>query len=166
MNDGDAERDPGLRERAEVTRAATEEANRLRRLQRRMHSHPVSLVATKFVVAVIGLALVAAGIVMLVAPGPGIVAILFGLAVLATEFSWAERWLTTMRDRARRAKERAEAMDPTVRRRRILLTLGALLVVVGAVIGYVVAYDWPGFAVSGWDWVQSIATWLPELPGM
>ena len=57
-------------------------------------------------------------------------------------------------------------MDPTVRRRRILLTLGALLVVVGAVIGYVVAYDWPGFAVSGWDWVQSIATWLPELPGM
>ena len=70
MSDGDAERDPGLRERAEVTRAATEEANRLRRLQRRMHSHPVSLVATKFVVAVIGLALVAAGIVMLVAPAP------------------------------------------------------------------------------------------------
>lgn len=47
------------------------------------------------VVTAVGATLVLAGVVMLVTPGPGIVAILAGLAVLASEYGWAAR----LRDR-------------------------------------------------------------------
>ncbi|MFP3962851.1 PGPGW domain-containing protein [Actinomadura fulvescens] len=42
-------------------------------------------------VGVAGTALIAAGIAMLVLPGPGILAIFAGLALLATEFETAKR---------------------------------------------------------------------------
>lgn len=44
----------------------------------------------RVVVFVVGVALVAVGVAMFVLPGPGIVVVLLGLAVLATEFVWAE----------------------------------------------------------------------------
>ncbi|WP_307802215.1 PGPGW domain-containing protein [Cellulomonas dongxiuzhuiae] len=56
---------------------------------------PVRLVA----VSVVGGTVLLTGVAMLVLPGPGILAILAGLALLATEFAWARRWL----DRARAA---------------------------------------------------------------
>jgi uncharacterized protein (TIGR02611 family) len=62
-------------------------------------------------VTLLGLVLLAAGLVMMVTPGPGIVAILAGLALLATEYAWAEAMLDRVKDRARRAGE-------AVRRRR------------------------------------------------
>jgi ABC-type Fe3+ transport system permease subunit len=103
---------------------------------------------------------------MIFTPGQGILAIILGLAILATEYAWAERWLRKARDKAAEAKRRAEAMDPKVRRRRLLLAGVALLLVVGAVVAYLATYDWPAFAVDGWDWVQSLAGWVPDLPGM
>jgi hypothetical protein len=45
----------------------------------------------KAAVAVAGVALILAGIVMMVLPGPGIVAILAGLGLLGTEFPAARR---------------------------------------------------------------------------
>jgi uncharacterized protein (TIGR02611 family) len=44
-------------------------------------------------VTALGALLVAAGIVMLVTPGPGLLAIAAGLAVLAREYRWARRLL-------------------------------------------------------------------------
>ncbi len=49
--------------------------------------------AQKFVVAVVGGSVVLVGIAMLVLPGPAILVIPLGLAILATEFFWARRWL-------------------------------------------------------------------------
>ena len=43
------------------------------------------------VVATVGASLLIAGVAMLILPGPGIVVILAGLTVLATEFHWARR---------------------------------------------------------------------------
>ena len=54
-------------------------------------------------VAVVGAALVAAGVAMLVLPGPGLLVIIAGLAVLATEFAWAAVLLDKAKDRAARA---------------------------------------------------------------
>jgi uncharacterized protein (TIGR02611 family) len=54
-----------------------------------------------------GAALVLAGLVMLFVPGPGIAAILLGLAVLATEFHWAKRLLAWARQRAGELADRA-----------------------------------------------------------
>jgi uncharacterized protein (TIGR02611 family) len=135
-------------------------------LHRKLHSHPVLAVTTKIVVTLVGGLVLLAGVIMIFTPGQGILAIVLGLAILATEYAWAERWLRKARDKAAEAKRRAEAMDPKVRRRRLLLAGVALLVVVGAVVAYLATYDWPSFAVDGWDWVQSLAGWVPDLPGM
>ena len=136
------------------------------RLHRSLHAHPVLSALTKTVVAVIGGLVFLVGVVMLVTPGPALVMIPLGLAILATEFRFARRWLEKARDAAQRARERAEAMDPRVRRRRLLLTGVAVLVLVGAVSAYVGYFGWPHSAVDGWDWVQSLAGWVPDLPGM
>jgi len=45
----------------------------------------------KFLVAVIGFSIVLIGLVMTVLPGPAIIVIPVGLAILATEFAWARR---------------------------------------------------------------------------
>ena len=50
------------------------------------------------VVSVVGGALFAAGIVMIVTPGPAIVFIPLGLFLLASEFKWAERWAQKLID--------------------------------------------------------------------
>jgi len=135
-------------------------------LHRKLHSHPVLALATKVVVTLVGSLVMLAGFVMLFTPGQGILAIVLGLAILATEYAWAERWLRKAKDKAAAAKRRAEQMDPAVRRRRLLLAGVVLLVVVGVAVAYLVTYDWPGALVDGWDWVQSLAGWVPELPGM
>ena len=121
---------------------------------------------TKLVVTLVGSAVLGAGLVMMVTPGPGLVGIVAGLAILATEWDWADRWLTAARRKLQEAKEAAEAMDPRVRRRRILLALGAVVVVGAAVTGYVALADWPGWSVGAWDRAQSFLGFLPELPGM
>lgn len=136
------------------------------RLYRRLHSNPVLGLTTKIVVTTLGLVVLAGGVVMMVTPGPGIVLIIVGLAILAFEYERAHHWLVKAREKAQEAKERAENMDPRVRRRRILLLALAAAVVAGLVALYVALYDWPGFAVIGWNWVQGLAAWVPELPGM
>jgi uncharacterized protein (TIGR02611 family) len=50
---------------------------------------------------IIGTALVLLGVLLLVLPGPGIVTIAAGLAVLATEFAWARRLLDWFKTRFR-----------------------------------------------------------------
>ena len=44
-------------------------------------------------VLVIGILLVLSGVVMLVLPGPGLITIVLGFIVLATEFAWAHHLL-------------------------------------------------------------------------
>ena len=56
--------------------------------------------ARKLVVLVIGGTALLLGVIMLVTPGPGIVGILAGLAILATEFVWARTLLKHMKQRA------------------------------------------------------------------
>jgi uncharacterized protein (TIGR02611 family) len=46
-------------------------------------------------VMVVGMLLLVAGVALLVLPGPGLLLIAAGLAVLGTEFVWAERALDT-----------------------------------------------------------------------
>ncbi|MGA9747190.1 MAG: TIGR02611 family protein [Nocardioides sp.] len=136
------------------------------RVHRRLHANPVLSLTTKVLVAVVGTLVVAVGVVMLVTPGPAFVLIPLGLAILATEFQFARRWLHWARVKAEEAKAKSDALDPAVRRRRLVLSGVVVLAVVGAVAGYVAFYDWPRFAIGGWDWVQSLAGWVPDLPGM
>jgi len=55
----------------------------------------------KLAIATIGASVVALGVAMLVLPGPAILVIPLGLAVLAVEFAWARRWLERLRNGSR-----------------------------------------------------------------
>jgi len=60
----------------------------------------------RIAVTIVGGVLLLAGVVCLVLPGPGIVLILAGLAVLASEYVWAEMLLNYAKDKANRAKDK------------------------------------------------------------
>lgn len=59
-----------------------------------------------------GMAVVLAGIAMLVLPGPGIAGIVLGLAILATEFVWAQRLLKKMKESGKNALPMFFKKDP------------------------------------------------------
>lgn len=136
------------------------------RIYRFLHSNPALALTTKIVVTVVGSLVLLAGVVMIFTPGQGILMIILGLAILATEYAWAARWLQKARQKAEEAKRRAEQMDPKVRRRRLLIIGAVTVVVSAALVWYLAVYDWPTFAVNSWDRVQSLAGWVPDLPGM
>ena len=60
--------------------------------------------AKRLVVIVIGFTILAAGIAMIVLPGPAVIVIPVGLAILATEFIWARRLLDRVRERIERMR--------------------------------------------------------------
>jgi uncharacterized protein (TIGR02611 family) len=60
----------------------------------------------RIAVTVVGFAVLLAGVAMLVLPGPGVVVIIAGLAILATEYVWAERMLAEAKRRAIQAKDK------------------------------------------------------------
>lgn len=96
-------------------------------------------------VFIVGLAVIGAGIAMLVLPGPGWVAIFAGLAIWATEFAWAH---LVLRWTKRKVSEAAQkALDPKVRRRNIILT-SVGLVIAGALIGF---YLWKYGLALPWN---------------
>ncbi|HEX5771441.1 MAG TPA: PGPGW domain-containing protein [Nocardioidaceae bacterium] len=135
-------------------------------LHRWLHANPAMSLTTKIVVTTIGVLVLLGGVLMMVTPGPGIVGIALGLAILATEYEWAHRWLQKAREKAHEARLKAEAMDPKVRRRQLLVSGLVFLALTAGVVTYVAIYDWPAVAVDGWDWVQGLAGWVPDLPGM
>jgi uncharacterized protein (TIGR02611 family) len=59
----------------------------------------------RIAVSVAGLVLLLLGLAMMVLPGPGILFILAGLAVLATEYVWAQRMLNYAKRKAGQAKD-------------------------------------------------------------
>jgi uncharacterized protein (TIGR02611 family) len=131
-----------------------------------MHANPALSLTTKLLVTTLGTLVIGAGLVMMVTPGPGLLGIVLGLAILATEYDWADRWLVAARRKLHEARLRAEAMDPKVRRRRLMLTGAGFLAVTGVVVTYVAVFGWPYFALNGWDWLQGLTGWMPDLPGM
>ncbi|MER5281575.1 TIGR02611 family protein [Streptomyces sp. NPDC002809] len=95
-------------------------------------------------VFVVGLAVVAAGIVMLPLPGPGWLVIFGGMAIWATEFVWAQLVLRWTRRKVTEAAQRA--LDPKVRRRNIALTVIGL-VIIAVLVGI---YVWKFGIVMPW----------------
>jgi uncharacterized protein (TIGR02611 family) len=54
-------------------------------------------VVRRVIVSVVGATVLLIGIALLVLPGPAFVVIPIGLAILATEYAWARRWLRKVR---------------------------------------------------------------------
>jgi uncharacterized protein (TIGR02611 family) len=60
--------------------------------------------AKRLIVIVVGFTILAAGMAMIVLPGPAVVVIPVGLAILATEFIWARTLLDTVKERIQRMR--------------------------------------------------------------
>ncbi len=53
--------------------------------------------ARRIAIGIIGATIALLGVVMLLTPGPGVLFILGGLAVLGMEFAWARLWLRKLK---------------------------------------------------------------------
>ena len=74
-------------------------------------------VVRRAVVSLIGVTVLLIGIALLVLPGPAFIVIPIGLAILATEYAWARRWLKKVRRMASdviSSRERPIPKDPGV----------------------------------------------------
>ena len=81
----------------------------------------------RIAITVVGTVILAVGVVLLVAPGPGLLVILLALIVFAVEYEWARRRLDAVRVRARSAADRAAA-SRVATASAILFGLGAVLI--------------------------------------
>jgi uncharacterized protein (TIGR02611 family) len=57
-------------------------------------------IVRRVIVSVVGATVLLIGIALLVLPGPAFIVIPLGLAILATEYAWARRWLKRVRQMA------------------------------------------------------------------
>ena len=87
-------------------------------------------------VALAGFVVVLAGLAMIPLPGPGLLIVAAGLAILALEFAWAERWLE-------RTIEQVDAAGDKVKRAsRAQQVILGLLVVLALAAVVTLAYAW------------------------
>lgn len=97
-----------------------------------MAALPGSNAAKGIAIQVAGWLLVLIGIAALVLPGPGLLALFAGMALLATQYAWAERRLAPVRNAALRTAADSVASGP-----RIVLSILSVagLIAVGVVWG-------------------------------
>ncbi|HEX7268141.1 MAG TPA: PGPGW domain-containing protein [Streptosporangiaceae bacterium] len=79
----------------------------------------------RIAITVVGTVILAVGVVLLVAPGPGLLVIVLALIVFAVEYEWARRRLDAVRVRARSAADKAAASR--------VATASAILFGIGAI---------------------------------
>jgi uncharacterized protein (TIGR02611 family) len=99
-------------------------------LRSRVRRRPGGVGIWRAGIALLGLAVVIVGVVLLVLPGPGWLMIFIGFGIWATEFKWAESLLKGVR-------RRVTAWTAWIRRqpRRRVILAGALAMIVVAAIG-------------------------------
>ena len=115
----DAVTEPGLRARLTGMRA-------------RVRAVPGGALLWRIGITVVGLLVIAVGIVLLPLPGPGWLIIFAGMGLLATEYTWAARLLGWMRAHVLRWTRWATGQALAV---RVALSVAALLVVLAVVLG-------------------------------
>jgi uncharacterized protein (TIGR02611 family) len=86
--------------------------------------------AKRLMVFIAGVAVLLAGLAMLALPGPGVLVIILGLVILATEFAWAERVL----DRTTSTAAGAANKLTDNRKGRAALALSGVGMIVGGIL--------------------------------
>ena len=99
---------------------------------------------------VVGWTLVVAGIAALVLPGPGLLMVFGGLAVLSQQYEWAERRLAPVKYRA--LKGAAESVETWP---RIVMSVTGVLLLVAAGVLWIWSPPAPGW------WFVADRWWLP-----
>jgi uncharacterized protein (TIGR02611 family) len=111
----------------------------VQRLQQQRARHRRRPFTVRVLYIVVGFTLLAAGIAMLVLPGPAFVVIPIGLALLSLEFAWAENLLESALEKGEVAKRKAAE---TTRTQRVLSGV-AIALGTGAAVAWAVLGDIP-----------------------
>lgn len=106
-------------------------------------------VAKRVGLEVLGWGLLLAGIAMIALPGPGLLGIFGGLAVLSQQYEWAERRLDPVKYRA--LKGAAESVETPL---RIAVSLVGVCFLLGCAYLWFVSPDQPGWwPLPDWLWL-------------
>ncbi|PWN03255.1 hypothetical protein DJ010_09060 [Nocardioides silvaticus] len=111
---------------------------------------PMTGAAKRVLLEVVGWLLLVAGIAALVLPGPGLLLMFAGLAVLSQQYEWAERWVEPVRLRALRGAAESVETWP-----RIVLSTVFSLGLIGCGVLWIIKPDVPSW------WPLSDGWWLP-----
>lgn len=106
--------------------------------------------AKRVALEVAGWALVVGGVAALVLPGPGLLMLFGGLAILSQQYEWAERRLDPIKYRALKGAAEGVATWP-----RIVLSVAGGLVLIACGILWIWSPPAPGW------WSVSDGWWLP-----
>ena len=90
-------------------------------------------VVWRVIIGIIGGGITAAGAVALIGPGPGILILLAGLGILATEFAWAGEVMMHTKRIAAKAAEKT-GMKPWVK--YFLISGGAVISIIAILVYY------------------------------
>ena len=77
---------------------------------RRVGLDQVHPVIRRAIVGLVGTTIVLIGLLLVFLPGPGALVVLLGLAVLATEFVWAQRVIRRARELGRQGQEYVKSL--------------------------------------------------------
>jgi uncharacterized protein (TIGR02611 family) len=99
----------------------------------------------RIAVTAVGTVILAAGVILLAAPGPGLLVIAVALAVFATEYEWARRRLAAVRDRAHSAARQAAASRAAT---FCAVLFGVAAIGLGAVLIFTDVLPLPGTATG------------------
>lgn len=61
----------------------------------------------RITIFIVGISVVIIGIIMFVTPGPAVIVIPAGLAILGIEFAWARHWLKVMKEKTKEVAKKA-----------------------------------------------------------
>jgi putative transmembrane protein PGPGW len=99
-------------------------------------------------IAIAGGVVLVVGVVLLVLPGPGLLLVLAGLLILASEFPAVERYVEPVRVRAEKAAEDSVSSPWRI---AASVCVGLVLLAAGIVEGVV-----PGLPLAGWSTGSSL----------
>jgi tellurite resistance protein TerC len=80
--------------------------------------HITYKIARRIAVTLVGTTILILGVVMIVTPGPALVFIPVGLAILGLEFAWARSWLRRLRESISTKNANSRAGRAEVHRQR------------------------------------------------
>lgn len=137
---------------AQLDEPPTESAHWYTRFRERVRSRPGVNLAYRVVVAVVGTAILIAGVAAIPYPGPGWLIVFAGLAILGSEFHWARRVLQFLRRRYDAWTEWLRSQPRGVRLMVMALTGAIVLLTLWLVNALGMVAGWLDLP---WDWVRS-----------
>ena len=111
----------------------------VQRLEAQRERHRKRGFAVRVLYAVVGFTILIAGLVMLILPGPALVVIPIGLALLSLEFAWAEGLLDRALAQGEAAKRKAQETTRTQR----ILSAAATVLAIAALVAWGLLGDIP-----------------------